>query len=263
MQAQWNTLAVLHDRARAVLELRIHHPPLNLLNQEVRRELGNLFLSLTAATAVRCVVFASGERSFCAGADLKEYPLRFDPAVARAHVDNAHRMILALAESDTPVIAALRGPCMGGGLELALACGYRIASRSATFALPEVKRGAWPGTGGIALLARLVGPSTARRLLYTGETLSADEALLLGVVDEVLDDGDLDERAHALAASIAQQPATSVRTMSQLLDGRFRSALRDHLREEAECFVRTYQLPAAREGYQAFFEKREPRWPQP
>ena len=145
MQQVWNTLAVRHDPARAVTQLRIAHPPLNLLNQEVRRELGSFFLGLRAATGVRSVVFASGERSFCAGADLKEYPLRFDPVVARAHVENAQRMILALVESDTPVVAALRGPCMGGGLELALGCGYRVAARNATFALPEIRRGAWPG----------------------------------------------------------------------------------------------------------------------
>jgi len=263
MHQEWNTLALAHDHARAILELRIQQPPLNLLNQEVRRELGSFFLSLPAASNVRCVVFASGERSFCAGADLKEYPLRFDPAVARAHVENAHRMIRALVESDTPVIAALRGPCMGGGVELALGCAYRIAARSATFALPEVKRGAWPGTGGIALLSRLVGPSRARRLLYTGEILSAADALRLGVVDEVVDDEVLIEHAHAFATVLAQQPATSVRTMSDLLDFSFRTAFREHLYREAQSFVSAYQLPAAREGYEAFFEKRDPHWPQP
>ncbi len=263
MQSPWNTLLLQHDPVRAVLELRIHQPPLNLLTQTLRQELGSFFLGLAAARDVRCVVFASGERTFCAGADLQEYPLRFDPAVARAHVDNAHRMILALVDCDTPVIAALRGPCMGGGLELALACGYRIAASTASFALPEVKRGAWPGTGGIPLLARLVGPSTARRLLWTAETLSAAEALRLGLVDEVVDEAQLEPRAHALATEFAQQPATSVRTISHLLDHAFRNSLREHLRHEAECFVQAYQLPAAREGYQAFFEKREPRWTQP
>lgn len=263
MQEAWNTLAVSADRAAAIVELRIQQPPLNLLNQEVRRELGTFFEAIPAVPQARCVVFGSGERSFCAGADLKEYPLRFDPAVARAHVDNAHRMIRALVECDTPVIAALRGPCMGGGFELALACGSRIAARSATFALPEVRRGAWPGTGGIALLARLVGPSQARRMLYTGRSLTAREALDAGLVDEVVDDDALDAAARDLAATFAQQPASSIRTMAQLLDGVFRAQFRTHLATEAESFVRAYQLPVAHEGYQAFFEKREPRWPQP
>jgi enoyl-CoA hydratase len=262
MQQDWNTLALRHDAARAVLELRIQQPPLNLLNQAVRQELGSFFLDVASVAQVRCVVFASGERTFCAGADLKEYPLRFDPAVAQAHVDNAKRMILALVDCETPVIAALRGPCMGGGLELALACGYRIAASTATFALPEVKRGAWPGTGGIPLLARLVGPSTARRIVFTGETLSAPEALRLGIVDEVVDEAQLELRAHALATEFAQQPASSIRTISDLLDHGFRASFREHLQREAQAFVRAYQLPAAREGYEAFFERREPRWPQ-
>lgn len=260
MRTDWTALQVGHDAAQGVLHLRIHHPPLNLLNQEVRHALGELLREVQCEPAVRCIVWGSGERSFCAGADLREYPLRFDPAVARAHVENAQRMILALVESDTPVIAALRGPVMGGGVELALGCSYRIAARSATFALPEVKRGAWPGTGGMPLLQRLVGPSQAKRLLYTGETLEAPQALALGLVDELVDDELLDARAAELAATIARQPRSSLRTMGQLLDHQFRSAFREHLRLEAECFVQAYQLPAAREGYQAFFEKRDPRW---
>ena len=125
-------------------------------------------------------------------------------------------MILALLELDTPVIASLRGTCMGGGLELALGCGYRIAAASAKLALPEVKRGVWPGTGGAMLLARQIGPSAAKRLLYTGATLDAREALSLALVDEVVDDEILDPRAQQLAAEIAAQPASSIRTLTQL-----------------------------------------------
>lgn len=262
MRTDWTALKARHDADRGVLEMRIDSPPLGLLNQLVRKELGSLFQEVDRTPAVRCVVFGSSDRSFCAGADLKEYPLRFDPAVARAHVENAQRMILALVECDTPVLAAVRGPCMGGGMELALGCSYRIAARSASFALPEVRRGAWPGTGGCVLLGRLVRPSIAKRLLYTGETLGAERALELGLVDEVVTDEALDARAAELATTMAGQPRTSIATMSQLLDGAFRSGFRDHLRYEAECFVHAYQLPAAREGYSAFFEKREPRWPQ-
>lgn len=261
LRGDWTSLSVRSDREEGVLRLQIHNPPLGLLNQAVRHELGTLFASLRAAADVRCIVFGSTERSFCAGADLREYPMRFDPAVARAHVENAHRMILALVECDIPVIAELRGACMGGGFELALGCSYRVAARSAAFALPEVRRGAWPGTGGTALLGRLVRPSVAKRILYTGETLTADQALQLGLVDEVVDDHLLQGRCAELARAIAGQPCSSIQTMAQLLDGQFRSSFREHLRHEAERFVHAYQLPAAREGYNAFFEKREPRWP--
>lgn len=263
MNKDWAALQVQHDAVRGITRLQIDNPPLGLLNQVVRQELGTFFQQLRQEPGVRCVVFGSGGRSFCAGADLREYPMRFDPAVARAHVENAHRMILALVECDTPVVAELRGPCMGGGFELALGCSYRIAGRSASFALPEVRRGAWPGTGGTVLLQRLVRPSLAKRLLYTGETLGAEQALALGLLDEVVDDEALRGRCEALARSIADQPRSSIQTMAQLLDGEFRAGFRGQLRYEAECFVQAYQQPAAREGYSAFFEKREPRWPRP
>lgn len=258
IERTWETLRV--ELRGGLLLLELANPPLNVLTQTMRRELGSLWLSLQADPRVRCVVWRSSERAFCAGADLKEFPLRFDPAVARAHGYNAHRMMLALVELDVPVIAALRGACMGGGLELALGCGYRIAAASARLALPEVRRGVWPGTGGAALLARQVGPSTAKRLLYTGVTLNAQDALALGLVDEVVADEILDEYALDLARSIAAQPAPSVHTLSQLVDRRFRLEFREHLAFELERFVQAYQLPDAREGNTAFFEKREPRW---
>jgi len=261
MRTEFTALDVSQDPQEGVLRLKINNPPLGLLNQVVRQELGTLFTQLRQEVGVRSILFGSSERSFCAGADLREYPLRFDPAVAKAHVENAHRMILALVECDIPVIAELRGPCMGGGLELALGSSYRVAARGASFALPEVKRGAWPGTGGTALLSRLVRPSIAKRILYTGETLSADQALELGIVDEVVEDSLLRPRCEELARAISSQPRSSIQTMALLLDEKFRASFREHLRVEAEHFVRAYQLPAAREGYTAFFEKREPRWP--
>lgn len=255
-------LSVRRDEARALRRVAIHNPPLGVLNQTVRRELGSFFIEVQQDPSTRCVIFESGERSFCAGADLREYALRFDAAVARAHVENAHRMILALVELDTPSVASIRGPCMGGGLELALACTYRIAALTATFALPEVNRGAWPGTGGCVLLSRLVRPSLAKRILFTGETLNAAAACEMGLVDEVVDEDALDARTQTLAVSLAARPRSSIHTMARLVDRDFRAGFRAHLQYEAECFVQAYQLPAAREGHAAFFEKRPPQWQQ-
>ena len=149
---------------------------------------------------------------------------------------------------------------MGGGLELALGYSYRIAARNATMAFPEVTRGAWPGTGGCVLLERQIGPSLAKRLLYTGQLVDATTALAMGLIDEVVDLEVLDQRSHALAGQISSQPRSSIQTMSRLIDRDFRARFRMHLQYESECFVQAYQLPAAREGYEAFFEKRPPRW---
>jgi enoyl-CoA hydratase/carnithine racemase len=246
--------------APGICRIEIDNPPLNLLTQTVRRELGDVFARIAGDDGVRVVIFGSPHRSFCAGADLKEFPLRFDPAVARAHGENAQRMILALAGLQKPVIAALHGNCMGGGLEIALACGFRFAASDVRFALPEIRRGVWPGTGGIFLLERLVGPSRARRLLLTGDTLGSDDALKIGLVDEVAAPDALEERIMQFARELAARPPSSVRSISDLLDHQFIRAFAAHLQYELELFVKAYQLPAAREGNLAFFEKREPRW---
>jgi len=243
-----------------VCRIEIAHPPLNLLTQQVRRELGDAFIGLGQNSDVRAVVFGSASAPFCAGADLKEFPLRFDPAVARAHGENGHRMIFALASLRKPVIAMISGVCMGGGLELAMACGVRLAASGARLALPENKRGVWPGTGGIFLLERLVGPAQARRLLLTGKTVSSEEALDLGLVDQVVPQEELEAAAMSLAAEFANNPPTSIESISDLLDRRHVAAFAEHLKYELELFVNAYQLPAAREGNLAFFEKRPPRW---
>ena len=246
--------------APGVARIAIDHPPLNVLIQTVRRQLGDAFLQFNAQREVRCVIFGSAARAFCAGADLAEFPQRFDAAVARRHADNAHRMILALVELDIPVLAALRGFCLGGGFELALGCSSRIAARSAQFGLPEIDRGVWPGTGGIVLLERLVGPATAKRLVYGGARLSAEQALALGLVDEIVDDAALDQRALELATAYAGKPGLSMRTITQLVDRDFRAAFRNYLLFERERFVEAYQTEDAREGNRAFFEKRKPEW---
>ena len=245
---------------QGICRVEINNPPLNILTQNVRQELGDIFTRLDGDDAVRVVIFGSAQRAFCAGADLKEFPLRFDPAVARAHGENAQRMILALTSLRKPVIAAIHGNCMGGGLELALGCGFRFVSLTARFALPEIKRGVWPGTGGIFLLERLLGPARARRLLLTGNTISSEEALRIGLVDEAVSPETLDEHVMKFARELADRPPSSVNAISALLDNHFLQTFRTHLQYELELFVQTYQSAAAREGNLAFFDKREPRW---
>jgi len=247
------------EQEEGIWRVEIGNPPLNLLTQTVRKELGDAFAWLDGNERVRVVVFGS-PGNFCAGADLKEFPLRFDASVARAHGENGQRMVFNLAAMRKPVIAAIDGNCMGGGYELALACGFRIASSRVRLALPEIKRGVWPGTGGVHLLERLVGPSTARRMLMTGETFDAQAALQRGLVDEVVGEEALDEHVMQFARELANRPPSCMRSISMLLDHDFLDGFRRYLAYELELFVQAYQHPAAREGNQAFFEKRAPRW---
>jgi enoyl-CoA hydratase len=243
-----------------VCRVEIRRPPLNLLTQNVRRELGDVFARLERDDQVRAIVFGSPQATFCAGADLKEFPQRFDPAVARAHGENAQRMILALVSLTKPVVAALHGNCMGGGLELALGCSFRFASTDVRLALPEIRRGVWPGTGGIFLLQRLVGPALARRMLLSGDPVDSRKAMETCLLDEMLPPELLEERVMDFAHELAAQPLSSIRAISTLLDHQYLDDFRVHLRHELELFVQAYQLPAAREGNLAFFEKRAPRW---
>lgn len=240
--------------------MAIANPPLNLLTQEVRRELGDIWPMLDADDTVRVVVLGDPASGFCAGADMKEFPQRFDPAVARAHGENAHRMILGLVAMRKPVLAAVRGHCMGGGLEVALGCGLRIAAADARFALPEVKRGVWPGTGGVFLLQHLVGSARARDLLLSGRTIDAAEALALGLVNRVVPVENFEQAVLDYAAELDSGPLSSIQAISTLLDHDWVAQFRRHMQYELELFVQTYQLPAAREGNLAFFEKRAPRW---
>ncbi|WP_424140038.1 enoyl-CoA hydratase/isomerase family protein [Roseomonas chloroacetimidivorans] len=248
------------SRQDAVVLLRINAPPLNLLTQVIRRSLGDAFLAAAADDSVRCVVFLPGPAHLCAGADLSEFPARRDPAVAAAHADNAQRMILALVRCPKPVLVAAEGACLGGGYELALGCDLIIAARNARVGLPEVHRGVWPGTGGLPLLARRVGPARAKGLAWAGEVLEAEPAYRQGLVDQLVEAGQAETAAVEQAARLAHAPAGSVRDIKSMIDHAFIAAFRAHLAVEHAAYVEVFGRADATEGFTAFREKRPPRW---
>jgi enoyl-CoA hydratase len=244
----------------AVAVVRIDNPPLNLLTQDVRRALGDFFSDIAADGTARAVLLAPGEQHFCAGADMSEFPLRFDPEVARRHGENGHRMCLSLVRCALPVVAAIEGACMGGGLELALGCDFRVAAGSARLGLPEIRRGVWPGTGGMPLLARLVGDQRAKALVIGGDILDARDARELGLVDRLAETGNAEDVALVWARELAGKPARPLQAAKRLLDHAFVARLEAHLENELEAYVACYQTEDAREGNRAFFDKREPVW---
>ena len=248
------------ERRGPVAVVAIDHPPLNLLTQDVRRAMGDVFGELAEDAGVRAVVLTSGERHFCAGADMKEFPQRFDPDVARAHGLNGQRMMLSVLRCPKPVIAAIEGVCLGGGMELALACDLRVAATGATLGLPEIRRGVWPGTGGMYLLSRLVGPAAAKDMVMTGDIFDAAALQPYRVVDVLTPDGGTLESALNRAEVLAARPGASVRTIKALLDREFVAGFESYLAAELEAYVACYQTDDAREGNRAFFEKRDPTW---
>lgn len=241
-----------------VLRITLDRPALNLLTQDLRHALGTLFG--TVSPEVRAVVLTGSAETFCAGADMTEFSQRFERAKARRHGANGHRMMRALVRCPVPVIAAVEGPCLGGGYELALACDWIVAGQGARLGLPEIRRGIFPGTAGIPLLARRLGDHAARMMIMTGAMVEAPEARGRGMVDELVPQGDALKTASAMAETIASSPAQVVRVIKRLVDQDFLDRFDRHLMAEIDAFEDIFQTADAREGCAAFFEKRPTQW---
>lgn len=260
MKASPNNNGVTIERFGAVAVVAVDNPPLNLLTQDIRRTLGDVFEKLAVDDSVRAVVLGSGEKHFCAGADMSEFPARFDPTTARTHGINGQRMVLSIARCPKPVVAAIEGVCLGGGMEIALACDFRLVAAGAKLGLPEILRGVWPGTGGMFLLARLGGPAVAKDLAMTGQICGPESLVSRGVVDAITPDGAARDAALERAAVLVTNAAQSVQSIKRLIDHTFLVSFEGYLREELDAYVACYQTEDAREGNQAFFEKRDPNW---
>src|SRR3712207_6472805 len=195
---------LLLDRDGAVALIKINRPKqLNALSQVVLDELAAAFDQLAGDDGVRAVILTGGgERAFAAGADINELAQIGSPAEGRRVAMRAHELHRKMAQLPKPIIAAINGFALGGGLELALACDIRLASETAQLGLPEVTLGIMPGWGGTQRLARLVGPGMAKLLMLTGDRIDAHEALRLRIVEQVHPPDVLLDAAQRLAQKI-------------------------------------------------------------
>lgn len=216
----------------------------NAITFAMREQLADALATFETDDAVRVVVLTGEGTAFCAGVDLADQPPG-DPATTP-------RLTAPLDAFGKPAIAAVNGPAFGGGLELALACDIRIASSTATFAVPEVRIGSLPGSGGVVRLLESA-PAIAARMVLTGEPIDAEEALRAGVVSEVVAPDDLADAAAKLATRIAANAPLSLRAAKAVL----RSGSLDHEREAWAELARTEDRA---EGRAAFGEKRAPQW---
>jgi enoyl-CoA hydratase len=226
----------------------IDNPPVNAISEQVAATLTRELEAIGPDTRV-VVVRGRGEKAFSAGADLKGIR---DDGAPPVGIQPLADLIESL---QVPVVAAIHGHCLGGGLEIALACDLRIARKDAWLALPEVGLGIIPGGGGTQRLPRLVGPGRAAWLMMSGARLTATEAEAWGLVEFAFDD--LDEGIQRVAGTIASQSPNAVRELKQLL-----RATREERsdRSELEAFARCVRSEEGREGVAAFLEKRPPAW---
>ena len=240
--------------------LTIDRPPLNPLSHQVKAELSECLEEIAADQRIRCVVVhGAGGRAFSVGADIKEFPEITARREGRQHAVQEHTLYNRIDFFPVPTIAAIEGHCLGGGLELALACDLRVASESARLGLPEVKLGVFPAGGGTERLPRLLGEARARELIYTGEPVDAREAWRLGLVNRVAPAGQALTTAQELGRTIAARPALTLRTVKAVMDRGLGMDLLQAQQVSLQAITRLFHSEAVREGVTAFLEKRPPR----
>jgi enoyl-CoA hydratase len=242
----------------AVAIITVNRPDkLNALNADTITELHTVFEQVAKDSAVRAVVLTgAGEKSFVAGADIAELA-KMSPLggieVSRQGQD-AFRFLETMRK---PVVAAVNGFALGGGLELALACHFRLASENAKFGLPEVKLGIIPGYGGTIRLPRVVGRGRALELMLTGDMIDAQEAYRIGLVNHVYPQSELIGAAEQLANKIAGNGPVAVALAIEAVDNGYHSTTEDALRLESNLFGLLASTEDMREGMGAFLEKRK------
>ncbi len=243
-----------------LLILQIHRPKaLGALNTATLRELRELLTQAAQTETVRAVILTgSGPKSFIAGADIAEMQA-FTPGQAAEFSQLGHQVTKLLELMPKPTLAAVQGYALGGGLELALACDFIVASEQATFGLPEVTLGLIPGFGGTVRLAKAIGLPRAKELIYTGRKLSASEALNWGLINHCVPAAELLTRSVAIARSISHNSLEAIRKAKHLLhECSETTGLNVKLDAETQAFSRLFGTPDQQEGVSAFLEKRKP-----
>ncbi len=238
--------------------ITVDFPPANSLSPEVREELESAVTDMLSREEVWTIVITgAGEKFFMGGANIQRL-LELDPEKALARVKAARGLLTLLSRCSKPVIAAINGLCLGGGLELALACDLRIAAEHARLGLPEVNLGLMPGGGGTQRLPRVVSPGLARYLIFTGEALTAARALEVGLVEKVVPSAELMEAALATAALINKKGPLAVRAAKKAVNAARETDLESGLDLENSLWAELCGTEDMKEGVSAFLEKRAP-----
>ncbi|CAB4884216.1 unannotated protein [freshwater metagenome] len=248
MNSALNNLVLLDRRDDGVAVITLNNPKVNALSQQLLARLGEIADDL-AADPPGAVVVTGGERIFAAGADISQFG---GPAEAVQITAGFHRALDGIAAIPRFVIAAVSGYALGGGCELALACDYRIVGERAVFGQPEILLGIIPGGGGTQRLARAVGASRAKEMCITGRQVKADEAVRIGLADELVAGDQLHERALALAAEVARGASVAQALTKQAIDRGLSMPLADGLQLEQRLFAEVFESDDSRRGVQSF-----------
>jgi enoyl-CoA hydratase len=246
-----------------VTTITIDRPPVNAMSRAVVAAIESALGALATDVTTRVVMLrGAGPRGFSAGADISEFPALLEPNADRRG-EGIQRLADRVEAFPKPLIVAIHGFCMGGGLEVALACDIRVAAEDARIGLPEIRIGILPGGGGTQRLPGVIGPGRARLMIFSGEPISGRRAAEWGLVDEAVAPPEVFDRAAAIARTLAAQSPHGLAVIKALLRETSGAPLRDGLRTETAALARLLAHPDAREGIGAFLAKREPRWAPP
>jgi len=252
---------ILVEIAQQVAYVTINRPKaLNALNPQTIIELSSAIRDLEDHQAVKVIVLTGAEeKAFVAGADLALMKT-FSPIQARNFAIQTGALFHQIENSPRVVIAAINGYALGGGCELAMACDLRLAAEQAQLGQPEINLGIIPGWGGTQRLPRLVGVSRAKEMMFTGEMVTAQRALEIGLVDHVYARDELLSRAQQLAQTIASKPQIAIRLIKEAVQNGMDMDKDKAIRYEADLFGLCFTTEDQREGMTAFFEKRSALW---
>jgi len=261
---EWQNIRV--EVADKIAVLTIDHPPVNSFNKQVVKELDEALDELLADDEVKAVVITGGgTNAFVAGADIPEIKGLLDEpeegyTAAREFIEQGQGVNLKIEKSPKPVIAAINGFCLGGGLELAMACHMRVCSDRARLGQPEVNLGIIPGWGGTQRLSRLAGKGKAIEMILTGDMITAQEAYRVGLVNKVVPAGAVLKEARGLARKIVSKSKFPVAAALRAISEGLQVTIEGGLRIEADQFVGLADTEDIREGVSAFLEKRQPQF---
>ncbi len=252
---------ITFDAAAPIATITFNRPKaLNALNTQLLNETIAALDEVAANEDIRVLILTGkGEKAFVAGADIGEIN-ELNPVAARFFSKNGHRVMDRLQKLPAPVIAAVNGFALGGGLEMALACDFIYASENAKLGLPEINLGIIPGFGGTQRLARLVGKPLAKEMIFTGKTMDATEAGQKGLVNKVVPADALMAEVSRVAETMASKGKLALHNAKQAVNDGTNADLATGCEIETQAFALCIASPDAREGTRAFLEKRQPEF---
>ena len=251
--------AILYEKKDDIGLITLNRPDrMNALNSTMLRELDHVLSEIEEDNEVKVVIITGSEKFFAAGADITELDKMSTPVDVHGFIKEAQAVINKFEDLEKPVIAAVSGLALGGGCELAMACDLRIAAENAMFGQPEIRIGVIPGAGGTQRLPRLVGVTKAKELLYTGDSIDANEAYRIGLVNKVVPVASLMDETMKMASKIARQPGIALRMTKFAVNSGMDMDLKSAMSYEARCFEILFSTEDQKEGIKAFIEKRKP-----